>query len=68
MSESKLQDKYKGMIIETADEIIELCEREVERNNIEKRERASRGEALTNAQKSKAVLVTYKGVGNINAL
>lgn len=55
------------MILETADEIIELCEQEVERNNAEKRARMAAGETLTNAQKSKAVLVTFRGVGNINA-
>ena len=55
------------MILETADAIIELCEQEVERNNAEKRARMAAGETLTNAQKSKAVLVTYRGVGNINA-
>ena len=55
------------MIIDTADEIVNICEAEVERNNAEKRARVAAGEQLTNAQKSKAVLVSYKGVGNINA-
>ena len=55
------------MILHTADEIIGLCEAEVERNNAEKRARQASGEVLTNAQKSKAVLVSYRGVGNINA-
>ena len=60
-------DKNREMILGVADEIIELCEDEVERNNTEKRTRVQSGETLTNAQKSKAVLVTYRGVGNINA-
>lgn len=55
------------MIIETADDIIDLCSRAVEENNAEKRARIAAGETLTNAQKSKAVLVTYRNVGNINA-
>lgn len=55
------------MILAVADEIIDLCEQEVERNNMEKRARIAAGETLTNAQKSKAVLVTFRGVGNINA-
>ena len=67
MGEAKLVDKNKAMITETSDEIIDLCEQEVERNNSEKRARVAAGETLTNAQKSKAVLVTYRGVGNINA-
>ncbi len=67
VSEAKLQDKNKGMIIDTSDDIIELCARAVEENNAEKRARIAAGETLTNAQKSKAVLVTYRNVGNINA-
>ncbi|EJD02826.1 transcription regulator [Fomitiporia mediterranea MF3/22] len=67
VTESKLQDKNKAMILETADAIIDMCEQEVERNNAEKRARMAAGETLTNAQKSKAVLVTFRGVGNINA-
>ena len=60
-------DKNRGMIIDTSDEIIELCSQAVEQNNEEKRTRIAAGETLTNAQKSKAVLVTYRNVGNINA-
>ena len=55
------------MIIDTADDIVELCARAVEDANAEKRARVQAGETLTNAQKSKAVLVTYRNVGNINA-
>lgn len=55
------------MIVDTADDIIDLCAKAVEENNNEKRARMMAGETLTNAQKSKAVLVTYQNVGNINA-
>ncbi|KAI0958820.1 hypothetical protein AcV7_004526 [Taiwanofungus camphoratus] len=67
VNEAKLQDKNRGMIIDTSDDIIELCARAVDENNAEKRARIEAGETLTNAQKSKAVLVTYRNVGNINA-
>ncbi|PCH43780.1 transcription regulator [Wolfiporia cocos MD-104 SS10] len=67
VAEAKLQEKNRGMIIDTADDIIEMCARAVEENNAEKRARIQAGETLTNAQKSKAVLVTYRNVGNINA-
>ncbi|KAI0695471.1 SNF2 family N-terminal domain-containing protein [Cytidiella melzeri] len=67
VAEAKLQDKNRGMIIDTSDDIIELCARAVEDNNQEKRARIAAGETLTNAQKSKAVLVQYNNVGNINA-
>lgn len=55
------------MIQDTSDDIIDLCVKAVEENNAEKRARIEAGETLTNAQKSKAVLVTYRGVNNINA-
>lgn len=55
------------MIIDTSDDIIDLCAHAVEENNTEKRARIAAGETLTNAQKSKAVLVQYNNVGNINA-
>jgi chromodomain-helicase-DNA-binding protein 1 len=55
------------MMMDVADDIIELCERAVEENNAQKRARVSAGETLTNAQKSKAILVTCRNVNNINA-
>ncbi|OJT10443.1 Chromodomain helicase hrp3 [Trametes pubescens] len=67
VNEAKLQDKNRGMIQDTSDDIIDLCMKAVEDNNAEKRARIEAGETLTNAQKSKAVLVTYRGVNNINA-
>jgi chromodomain-helicase-DNA-binding protein 1 len=67
VSEAKLQDKNKGMMLEVSEDIIELCSNAVDENNEQKRARIAAGETLTNAQKSKAVLVTYRGVGNINA-
>ncbi|TFK44392.1 SNF2 family N-terminal domain-containing protein [Crucibulum laeve] len=67
VNESKLQDKNKGMMLDVADEIIEICAQAVKENEDQKRTRIAAGETLTNAQKSKAVLVTCRGVGNINA-
>ncbi|PPR05826.1 hypothetical protein CVT26_010106 [Gymnopilus dilepis] len=67
VNESKLQDKNKGMLYDVADEIIEICAQAVKENEEQKRLRQASGETLTNAQKSKAVLVTCRGVGNINA-
>jgi chromodomain-helicase-DNA-binding protein 1 len=67
VADAKLQDKNKGMIIDVADDIVELCASAVEDNNTQKQTRMAAGETLTTAQKSKAVLVTYRNVGNINA-
>ncbi|KAF5316952.1 hypothetical protein D9611_003871 [Ephemerocybe angulata] len=67
VQESKLQDKNRGMIYDVADDIIDICDRAVKESEDQKRARIAAGETLTNAQKSKAVLVTCRGVGNINA-
>lgn len=67
VTEAKLADKNKGMIIDVADEIVAICDEAVRESEEQKRHRIEAGEALTNAQKSKAVLVTCRGVGNINA-
>lgn len=55
------------MIYDVSDEIIDICDRAVKESEEQKRSRQAAGETLTNAQKSKAVLVTCRGVGNINA-
>ncbi|KAL0956394.1 hypothetical protein HGRIS_002541 [Hohenbuehelia grisea] len=67
VTEAKLQDKNKGMILDVSDEIIDTCRTAVNDAEEQKRARISAGETLTNAQKSKAVLVSCRGVGNINA-
>lgn len=55
------------MIKDVVDEIIDICNQAVEENEAQKRAKLAAGEILTNAQKTKAVLVTYRNVGNINA-
>ena len=55
------------MITDVADDIVEICTQAVEESSATKRAKMDAGETLTNAQKSRAVLVTYKNVGNINA-
>lgn len=67
VEESKLKDKDKGMIKDVCDEILDMCTKAVEQNETQKRAKIEAGETLTNAQKTKAVLVTYRNVGNINA-
>jgi chromodomain-helicase-DNA-binding protein 1 len=55
------------MMIDIADDIVETCEQAVKINETEKKAKAASGQTLTPAQKSKAVLVTFRNVGNINA-
>ena len=55
------------MILDVADEIIDICAQAVKDSEDQKLSRIAAGETLSNAQKSKAVFVTCRGVGNINA-
>jgi chromodomain-helicase-DNA-binding protein 1 len=62
--EAKLEDKNHAFIIETVDQIIETCERAM----INHREAKARAQSDGNVpQKSKAVLVDFRSVSNINA-
>ncbi|KAF9793017.1 SNF2 family N-terminal domain-containing protein [Thelephora terrestris] len=67
VQEAKLTSKDRGMILDIADDIVEMCTQAVDESSASRRAKADAGEALSNAQKSRAVLVTYKNVGNINA-
>ncbi|KAG6898168.1 hypothetical protein C0992_004155 [Termitomyces sp. T32_za158] len=67
VNDAKLQDKNRAMMLDVADEILDICAQAVKESEDQKRLRLAAGETLTNAQKSKAVLVTCRGVGNINA-
>lgn len=67
MNDCKLSDKNKGMIMDLYDELLSVCDQAVEEAEHQKKARAAAGEVLTPAQKSKAVLVTFRKVSNINA-
>jgi len=55
------------MIFDVTDEILDVCEAAVRESDEQKRSRQAAGESLSSNQKGKAVLVTCRGVGNINA-
>ncbi|KIY74427.1 transcription regulator [Cylindrobasidium torrendii FP15055 ss-10] len=65
VTEAKLQDKNKGMMLDVSDDIVAVCSRAVKEHEDQKRNRMDTGDI--GQQKSKAILVTCRGVGNINA-
>lgn len=67
MKEARLDDKNKDVIIGAADEVLQLCDDAIEDNRRERQERQEAGEMVLPLQKSKAVLVSYRNVANINA-
>ncbi|KAH7108397.1 transcription regulator [Auriculariales sp. MPI-PUGE-AT-0066] len=67
VKESRLEDKNRQLIIDTCDEIVNYCKQAVEEHNDHLK---NKGPALgLNAitQKSKAILVSFRNVQNINA-
>lgn len=67
VKESRLEDKNRQLIVETCDEIVDFCKSAVEEHHDHLK---NKGPALgVNAitQKSKAILITFRNVQNINA-
>ncbi|EJD52396.1 transcription regulator [Auricularia subglabra TFB-10046 SS5] len=67
VKESRLEDKNRQLIVETCDEIVDFCKQAVEEHHDHLK---NKGPALgVNAitQKSKAILITFRNVQNINA-
>jgi chromodomain-helicase-DNA-binding protein 1 len=62
-----LEDKNPGVVINICDEILDLCERALAEHREQTRIKASQGQPVGAASKSKAVLVTFRSVANINA-
>ncbi|KAG9094891.1 hypothetical protein FRC06_010361 [Ceratobasidium sp. 370] len=67
VKEARLEDKNPGVVINICDEILELCERALAEHREQTRIKASQGQPVGAASKSKAVLVTFRSVANINA-
>ncbi|CAE6414800.1 unnamed protein product [Rhizoctonia solani] len=67
VKEARLEDKNPGVVINICDEILDLCERALADHREQTRIKASQGQPVGAASKSKAVLVTFKSVANINA-
>ncbi|CEL60902.1 chromodomain-helicase-DNA-binding protein 1 [Rhizoctonia solani AG-1 IB] len=67
VKEARLEDKNPGVVINICDEILDLCERALAEHREQTRIKASQGQPVGAASKSKAVLVTFRSVANINA-
>ncbi|KZO98784.1 hypothetical protein CALVIDRAFT_548825 [Calocera viscosa TUFC12733] len=67
VKEARLDDKNRDVLIATSDEVQKICEDAIEKNRQERAARQEAGEVVLPLQKSKAVLVSYRGVANVNA-
>lgn len=65
--DARLENKNQAVIYDTADALVEECEAAVKEHKDDVRDRIARGQTLTPAQKSKAILVNFRGVSGLNA-
>ena len=67
VKDARLENKNRGVITQIVDDLIKLCRDAVavKQDSLESKRVA--GEEITVAMKNKAVLVTFKGITNINA-
>ena len=67
VKDGKLEGKNRTILIKTSDELLEQCKKAVDNNQAELRARIESGETLTQNDRQKAVLITFKNVQNVNA-
>ncbi|WFD32163.1 DNA helicase [Malassezia sp. CBS 17886] len=67
VSEGKLQDKNRAVLLQASNELIALSEEKVAEHHAFIRGKQERGEEITSALRQRAVLLNYRGISNINA-
>ncbi|KAG8905811.1 hypothetical protein FRB99_008176 [Tulasnella sp. 403] len=63
--DAKLEDKNEGVVMDTADAIVQTCQEALDESREQRRQNVAQG--LGPTPKHKAVLVTFRGVSGINA-
>ncbi|CAO1622803.1 unnamed protein product [Sympodiomycopsis kandeliae] len=66
VKESKLDKKNRAVLLQVTDELIETCEKAIQEHKDFIQERIDRGEEIASLRQ-KAILVTYKGIKNLNS-
>lgn len=67
VKDAKLEGKNRTVITQAIDDLLELCREAVKEKMDQLDSKREAGEDITPAMRNKAILVTFKGVGNINA-
>ena len=67
VKESRLEDKNRQLIVETCDEIVNYCKAAVEEHHDHLKNKGPLLGLNAITQKSKAILITFRNVQNINA-
>ncbi|WFD22226.1 DNA helicase [Malassezia equina] len=67
VSEGKLQDKNRTVLMQASNELVALAEEKLAEHQAFLRGMQERGEEITSALRQRAVLINYRGISNINA-
>lgn len=67
VSEGKLQDKNRTVLMQASNELVALAEEKLAEHQAFLRGKQERGEEITSALRQRAVLINYRGIANINA-
>lgn len=67
VTEGKLQDKNRAVLLQISDELVKMCEDAVTEHQMMLKGKTERGEEISSALRQKAVLVTYRNIASINA-
>ncbi|WFD26392.1 DNA helicase [Malassezia nana] len=67
VSEGKLQDKNRAVLMQASNELVALAEEKLAEHQAFLRGKQERGEEITSALRQRAVLIHYRGISNINA-
>lgn len=67
VSEGKLQDKNRSVLMQASSELVGLAEEKLAEHHAFLKGKQERGEEITSALRQRAVLINYRGISHINA-
>ena len=68
VKDSKLEGKNRTILIQTSDDLLNRCKEAVDDHNAELKSRAQAGESITQNDRQKAILISFKSIQGVNSL
>lgn len=68
VKDSKLEGKNRTVLIQTSDDLLNRCKEAVDEHNSELKSRAQAGESITQNDRQKAILISFKSIQGVNSL
>ncbi|KPV71789.1 uncharacterized protein RHOBADRAFT_49029 [Rhodotorula graminis WP1] len=67
VKDARLEGKNRGVVMSLVDDLLKLCRAEIQKKQDDLDSKRAAGEEVTTKMKNQAVLVTFRGVSNLNA-